>query len=91
MPRLYGRHDDWCVRCVPDAAHVREIEARFPGSEIQLHVSEGQRLGTVSHQDAYSYELAAVFMGAQSRPALRRDFAALWDAVGLHFDEEATP
>ncbi|WP_232796375.1 ATP-grasp domain-containing protein [Roseovarius salinarum] len=86
MPRLYGHHDDWRVRGVPDAARLREIEAAFPGTEIQLHVEDGMRLGESRHRDPYSYELAAVFMGAQSRRALRRDFKALWQAVGLHFE-----
>jgi biotin carboxylase len=87
MPRLYGRHDNWRVRNVPDAARRAEIEAAFPGSEIMLHVTENMRLGDMKHRDQYSYELAAVFMGAQSRRALRRDFAALWEAVGLVFEE----
>ncbi len=89
MPRLYTSQDDWRVRGVPSPARLREIEARFPGSEIQLHVAEGQRLGDIHHQDAYSYELAAVFIGAQTRDALRRDFSALWKSVGLAIEEAA--
>lgn len=87
MPRLYGDHDDMAVRNVPDAQRLREIEADFPGSEIQLHVSEGLRLADMHRGDPYSYELGAVFMGAQSRRALRRDFKALWQAVGLRFEK----
>ncbi len=48
MPRLYGDHDDAVVRHVPDAERLREIAAAFPGSEIQLHVTEGLRLERVS-------------------------------------------
>lgn len=87
MPRLYGHHDLWRVRHVPDDSRLREIEEAFPGSEIQLHVRDGMQLGELHHCDPYSYELAAVFMGAKSRAGLRRDFARLWDAVGLHFEE----
>jgi hypothetical protein len=46
------------------------------------------RLAETSHSDAYSYELAAVFMGAQSRAGLRRDFDRLWGEVGLTFEED---
>jgi biotin carboxylase len=93
MPRLYGRHDGWRVRDVPDARRLAEIAAAFPGSEIRLHVSEGARLGDMRQRDSYSYELAEVFMGANSRDGLRRDFAALWEAVGLSFvpEEETDP
>lgn len=87
MPRLYGHHDDMVVRNVPDATRRREIEDAFPGSEIQLHVTEGLSLGDMHHRDPYSYELAAVFMGAQSRRNLRRDFKRLWKAVGLRFEK----
>lgn len=86
MPRLYGNHDCWRARNVPGEQRLREIAAAFPGSEIQLHVAEGMRLGDMHHRDPYSYELAAIFMGAQSRRALRRDFAALWKAVGITFE-----
>ena len=89
MPRLYGNHDDAVVRNVPDTDRLHEIEAEFPGSEIQLHVSEGMRLADCHHRDAYSCELAAVFIGAQSRPALRQNFRALWDAIGLDIEDPA--
>jgi biotin carboxylase len=88
MPRIYGNHDEWRVRNVPDRDRLREIEDAFPGSEIQLHLSEGMRLAETSHHDPYSYELAAVFMGAQSRAGLRRDFARLWQEVGLTFEPD---
>ena len=87
MPRLYGDHDNERVRGVPSDEQLAEIESRFPGSEIQLHVSENQRLGDMDHRDPYSYELASIFMGAQSRKALRRDFDQLWQAVDLRFEE----
>ncbi len=86
MPRLYGNHDDMIVHDVPGATALRDIESIFPGSEIQLHVEDGMRLGDSHHRDPYSYELAAVFVGAQSRTELRRTFKALWDSVGLSFE-----
>jgi len=89
MPRVYGDHGDCRVRNVPDETRLREIEEAFPGSEIQLHVEEGMQLSESSHSDAYSYELGAIFIGAQSRAGLRRDFDRLWDAVGLTFEEDS--
>ena len=46
------------------------------------------RLGDIAYRDAYSYELAAVFMGAESRAELRRNFSRLWDSVGVRFEEQ---
>jgi biotin carboxylase len=88
MPRLYGNHERERVAKAPDEDELRAIEARFPGAEIQLHVHEGMRLADLMHRDAYSYELAAIFIGASSRPALMRDFKAIFRALDLRFKTE---
>ena len=73
MPRLYGHSDDEIVTHAPAQAELRALEARHPGTEIQLHVEQGMRLGEDHHYDEYSHELGAIFMGAQSRRALHAD------------------
>ncbi len=88
MPRLYGDHEGEVVIDAPDADELRAIEARFPGTEIQLYVHEGMRLADLYHRDPYSYELGAIFMGSNSRAALMRDFEALFRALHLRFEEE---
>ena len=88
MPRLYGHHDEVKVAHAPSPDEVRAIESRFPGAEIQLHLREGMRLGEMHHHDAYSYELAAIFIGANSRTALRRDFDAVMDALDIRFEKD---
>jgi biotin carboxylase len=86
MPRLYGHHDEVRVAHAPPEEDVQAIEERFPGAKIQLHLREGMRLGDMHHHDAYSYELAAIFIGANSRAALRRDFHAIMEALDLRFE-----
>ncbi|MBB4287179.1 ATP-grasp domain-containing protein [Roseospira goensis] len=86
MPRLYGNHDDWVVSHAPDEATLRRLEARVPGAEIELHVKPGMRLADMTMRDPYSYELATLFLGADSRTALKRDFARLWRLIDLRFD-----
>jgi hypothetical protein len=61
---------------------------RFPGTTIQLYVHEGMRLADLHHGDPYSYELGAIFMGANRRAALLRDFEALFHALHLRFEEK---
>ena len=63
-------------------------EDRFPGAKIQLHIHKGMRLADLPHRDVYSYELGAIFLGADSRGALQRDFKAIFRALDLRFDEE---
>lgn len=85
MPRLYGDHEQATVIAAPDAEQIRAIEAQFPGAEIQLHLHQGMRLADLHHRDAYSYELGAIFMGANSRAMLTRNFNGLFRELGLQF------
>ena len=88
MPRLYGDHERAVVIDAPGADELRAIEAQFPGAEIQLHVHKGMRLADLNHRDPYSYELAAIFLGGDSRGGLLRDFEAIFRALNLRFEEE---
>jgi len=88
MPRLYGDHERDVVTDAPDADGVHRIERQFPGASIQLHIDKGMCLADLIHRDQYSYELGAIFMGANSRGALLRDFKALFDALHLRFGEQ---
>jgi len=83
MPRLYGHSDNEIVTHAPTEAEQRALEARYPGTEIQLHVEQGMRLGEDHHYDEYSHELGAIFMGAQSRSALHADFKKLFDEMDI--------
>lgn len=85
MPRLYGDHDDEIVMHAPSEEELREIGGQFPGADIQLHLHQGMQLADMHHRDPYSYELAAIFMGANSRDGLHRDFNALFKALDLRF------
>jgi biotin carboxylase len=87
MPRLYGDHDREVVSNAPDEARIEAIETRYPGSEIQLYVHQGMALRDLHHRDAYSYELAAIFLGADTSTELTRKFDALYRDLELQFSE----
>ncbi len=86
MPRVYGRHDDAVVRRVPSRAELDALEARFPGTDIQIHLHEGQRLGDIRHRDSYSYELATIFMGADSRAELQANYRRCREALDIRIE-----
>ncbi|SIO12495.1 Biotin carboxylase [Rhodovulum sp. ES.010] len=83
MPRLYGHSDDEIVTHAPSEAEVRALEARYPGTDIKMHVDQGMRLRDDHHYDEYSHELAAIFMGADSRDALHANFRRLFDEMDI--------
>jgi biotin carboxylase len=63
-------HHDGVVRRVPDAERVRRIEREVPGAIVHVLVDEGTRLSELEDQDAYSYELVEVYLGAADQPEL---------------------
>ena len=86
MPRLYGERDDSIVTRVPVRAELDELEARFPGTDIQMHLVEGERLGDIRHRDSYSYELATIFMGADRRADLMENYRRCRAALDVQID-----
>jgi biotin carboxylase len=83
MLRRYDGNDEQVVLNAPDFDDVRAIERRFPGCEVTLHIREGMRLGDVHLKDSYSYELADVFVGADSQRALMRTYRAIVDELNI--------
>ncbi len=71
------RHfEDARVLRVPTAEEIAAVEAAVPGSRIQLEVAAGARLSELRDQDSYSYELATLFIGADSEPELTARYQA---------------
>ena len=63
-------HEDAIVRRLPDAARLEQLERELPGAIVHVLVEEGTRLCELVDQDAYSYELAEVYLGAGDQPEL---------------------
>ncbi|WP_372614596.1 acetyl-CoA carboxylase biotin carboxylase subunit family protein [Halomonas sp.] len=78
---------DAVVTRVPTDAELAELLADFPGSKIAVQVEEGQRLSTLPEQDAYSFALAHVFMGAASAEQLLTDYDRLAARLAFDFDD----
>ena len=73
MLRLF---EDGVITRVPTADDIARVEERFPGTRVRLMVEEGDRLSHLRLQDSYSFEIAEIFMGAESQPALKADYQA---------------
>lgn len=84
---LLRAHADAVVRRVPSACEIRELEQRYPGTKIAIEVSEGTRLSELPDQDAYSYELGAVYVGASTRRELLKTFREIRSALRLELDD----
>ncbi|GHC15934.1 ATP-grasp domain-containing protein [Aidingimonas halophila] len=99
MPHRQGRYPmaakffyrvfftDAVVARVPDADEIAALENEFPGTVIDLQVTEGQRLSELPEQDSYSYALAYIWMGAQDETALLANYERLAEQLSFAFDD----
>lgn len=83
MLRRYDVGGRQPVTEAPNEDRIRQIEQEFPGCDINLHVHEGMRLEDLRYQDSYSFELAEIFVGANSQKELMKTYRAIVDRLGI--------
>ncbi|MFC4496548.1 ATP-grasp domain-containing protein [Streptomyces ovatisporus] len=62
---------DGIVKRVPTREELEQVERDIPGVKIDVVPSEGRQLSEMPGQDSYSYELAHIFVGADSEDEMR--------------------
>jgi hypothetical protein len=80
MVRAYA---DARVTRVPTAEEIAAVERQLPDTRVQLAVREAMRLSELRDQDSYSFEVATVFVGADSQGQLEAKFQACMDRLPL--------
>ena len=98
MPYREGRHNvaakmflrayhDGIVRRVPTDDELAKVASAPGDALVHVLVDEGDRLSELADQDAYSYELAEIYIGARSHRELlgrwRRCREALLDMISV--------
>ena len=68
------RDKDAVVKRIPTKEEIAQIEREFPGTVVQLGITEGMRLSDVLDQDTYSQRLAMVHTGAEDEKRLLEKF-----------------
>ncbi|KAF4407527.1 MULTISPECIES: acetyl-CoA carboxylase biotin carboxylase subunit family protein [Streptomyces] len=82
----YRRFEDGVARRVPTPEEVARLESEIPGVKIEIVPEEGQRLSGMPGQDSYSFELAHIFIGADSETELCEKYERCTDALHFEFD-----
>ncbi|MEX2502932.1 MAG: ATP-grasp domain-containing protein [Trueperaceae bacterium] len=83
--RVFVR-DATVARC-PTPDEVAAAEARVPGTRIAVQVREGMRLSDLPEQDAYSYAVAHLWLGANSYDSLLWNYEHVLAGLEFVFDE----
>ena len=78
---------DGVVKRAPTPGEIEQVERENPGVKVEVVPEQGQFLSDSHGQDSYSYELAHVFVGADSEDEMREKYDQALAA--LHFEVEA--
>ncbi|RZU97870.1 ATP-grasp domain-containing protein [Spiribacter vilamensis] len=84
MPRVFG---DTVVTRVPSREGIETLQKQHPELVVHVAVNEGDRLSTLRAQDSYSYEIADIFIGADSESALHDKFRHIMEVLDFRFSD----
>ncbi len=75
---------DATVAVVPTSDEIAAAAEKVPGTTISPQVREGMRLSELPEQDAYSYAIACIWMGANKQSSLLWNYERV--IKGLNFE-----
>lgn len=81
------RFSDGYVRSVPGQRDLDRVAGELPDTLVDLNAEEGRRLSELPLQDSYSYELAALYLGADSEAELTEKYERCVELLPFTFDE----
>jgi hypothetical protein len=81
---------DGRVHRVPSPRQVAEIRSAVPDSFVDIVPRVGERLSELPDQDAFSYELAVLFVPATDHDELMRRYHWMCEMLGRDFEVEDT-
>jgi ATP-grasp domain-containing protein len=79
---------DGVVRRVPTDQELEQLHRDMPGVTVRPVPKQGQRLGELTAQDSYSYELADVIVGAHDVADLEDTYRRVIDRLGFKIDTD---
>ncbi|OEU90789.1 biotin carboxylase [Streptomyces abyssalis] len=81
------RFSDGYVRRSPSDEDIARVEREVPGTIVDITATEGGRLSELQSQDSYSYELAAMYIGARDEAELGEKYERCLELLPFEFDE----
>lgn len=85
------RYADCEVVRVPSKENLEMIAREMPGTEVHLSVKPGTRLSELHDQDAFSYEVATVRIGARDQAQLLARFRKVAEMLDFEFSDGGKP
>lgn len=99
MPRGEGKYNfaskfhyrvfrDGVVTRSPGEEDLQRIQEAFPKTVILPEAKEGMRLSEMKNQDAYSYRLAVIYMGAEDDEQLMENYRQCREMLNYQIEED---
>ena len=80
------------VLSIPGSKQLEELHRQFRDVDIQLDISPGDVLSSLKDQDSYSFEIAVIFIGADSQKELLQKYRDVKAAIHIELEPlEPTP
>ncbi|MEU4965545.1 acetyl-CoA carboxylase biotin carboxylase subunit family protein [Streptomyces smyrnaeus] len=81
------RFSDAYVRRCPSRDEILRVRREMPGTIVDVVAKAGGRLSELPSQDSYSYELAALYLGAGDESELDAKYRRCLELLPFEFDE----
>lgn len=78
---------DATVARAPSAAEIQVAAEQVPGTRIASHVTKGMRLSQLPEQDAYSFAVASIWMGANKQSKLHWNYEQVLKRLNYEFSD----
>ncbi|NBB75926.1 MAG: ATP-grasp domain-containing protein [Bacteroidetes bacterium] len=83
----YRVFNDGVVSRAPSEEDLARILEMFPGTVVLPEAKEGMRLSEMKNQDAYSYRLAVIYMGAENDRELLANYRQCQEMLDYRIEE----
>jgi len=98
LPRREGDYSVaalWMLRCftdgiprrVPSSAEIAELEARIPGTTVEVVARQGRRLSEGYRGDSYSYVLARIVVAGHTRAEVEETYHRCAEALPFEIED----
>jgi hypothetical protein len=82
---FYRKFKNAMVEQVPSEEKVRAMQQRIPDSRVRVNVDKGMKLCHLLEQDSYSYDIAWLFVAANSRKELQSRYGQCIEMLDFRF------
>lgn len=82
---FYRQFEDAVVEHVPGPAMIEAVQEQLAGTLVKVNVREGAQLRHLREQDSYSFDIAWIFVAANTRKELRLRYGQCVEALDFRF------